>query len=348
MSVLKLNNISKAFGGKTVLDKISLELNDGELLVMLGPSGCGKSTLLRIIAGLETPDNGEIYVDDKRIDGLAPKDRNMALVFQNYALYPHMTVEKNIGFPLSVAGIPKEEKRARIKDVAEILGLFDKLNHRPGQLSGGERQRVALGRAIIREPAVFLLDEPLSNLDAELRGRMRREIVELQKRLRKTLIHVTHDQTEALTMADRIALMNNGEIIQIGSPQELYSNPVNLFAAGFVGHPQINTFEARLTNDVLTPLGLSIGYLNLKFDTENMLVGIRPEKIRISEKGQLEAKVESLEYHGSQTLLSIELSGIRLKLLTPESTLSPGVIIRVFFPLESLMFFDPITHARLS
>lgn len=347
MAGLILKNICKSFDGKQVLNDINLSLNDGELMVLLGPSGCGKSTLLRIIAGLESADSGEIFVGDKRIDILSPKDRNMALVFQNYALYPHMTVEKNLSFPLTVAGVSKEEKRKRVLDTAEVLGLSDKLGKRPGALSGGERQRVALGRAIIREPSVFLLDEPLSNLDAELRTRMRQEIVQLQKRLGKTLIHVTHDQTEALTMADRIALMNQGVITQLGTPSELYSGPRNLFAAGFIGQPKINTIRAVLKNDVLTPLGLSIGYLNLKFDSDELLVSIRPEFIRISEKGQLEAKIESFEYLGAQTLLSVDCSGVKLRLLTSEAGYSEGDPVRIFVPLESLMFFDSQTHQRI-
>lgn len=347
MSGLILKGINKSFDGRAVLRDINLELNDGELLVLLGPSGCGKSTLLRIIAGLETADSGEIYISDQRIDNMPPKDRNMALVFQNYALYPHMTVEKNLSFPLTVSRVPKEERKSRVCQVAELLGLSDKLGQRPGQLSGGERQRVALGRAIIREPAVFLLDEPLSNLDAELRARMRREIVQLQRRMRKTMIHVTHDQTEALTMADRIVLMDQGEIIQIGTPQELYSEPVNMFAAGFIGHPRINTIKSKLTNDILTPLGLSVGYLNLAFETNEVFMSIRPEDIRISDKGQLRAKVESFEFLGAQTLLGVDCSGVKLKLLSSSSNVAQGDIIRIFLPLESLIFFDTSTRKRI-
>ena len=221
MAGLTLKNISKSFGALKVLDDISLELADGELLVLLGPSGCGKSTLLRLIAGLESSDEGEIYLNDKRIDHLLPKKREVAMVFQNYALYPHMTVFKNLAFPLKVSGVSREEISERVEKVAAMLGLGEKLGDKPGQLSGGQRQRVALGRAIIRKPSIFLLDEPLSNLDADLRARMRLEIVKLQKEIKTTAIHVTHDQAEALTMADRIALLNEGKLLQVGTPEEL-------------------------------------------------------------------------------------------------------------------------------
>ena len=225
MPPLSLRNIGKSFDGKPVLRDVSLDLTEGELFVLLGPSGCGKSTALRLIAGLEELDRGEIVLGDRRIDTLPPRERHVAMVFQNYALYPHMTVAKNLAFPLAVAGVPSDERRRRVQATVDMLGLGDRLNDRPAQLSGGQRQRVALGRAIIRQPELFLLDEPLSNLDADLRARMRLEIVKLQKQLCTTTVYVTHDQTEALTMADRVAVLNQGVLEQVGTPEELYREP---------------------------------------------------------------------------------------------------------------------------
>ena len=258
MAGILIKNLSKAFDGHVVLKDVSLEIAEGELLVLLGPSGCGKSTLLRIIAGLETADSGEIFIGEKRIDKLEPKDRDVALVFQNYALYPHMSVAKNLAFPLTIAKTKKREKQKKVLEVAELLGLLDKLSQRPATLSGGERQRVALGRAIIREPALFLLDEPLSNLDAELRARMRKEIVSLQKRVGRSMIHVTHDQTEALTMADKIALLHDGNLVQLGTPQEIYKNPKTIFVAGVIGQPAMNLINAKTENGKLIPFDLNL------------------------------------------------------------------------------------------
>lgn len=347
MAGLELKNISKTFNRVVVLKDINLQLADGELVVLLGPSGCGKSTLLRIIAGLETPDSGEIYILDSRIDQKEPKDRNVALVFQNYALYPHMTVEKNLSFPLLIANTPKLERRKKVLKVAELLGLSNKLKDRPGSLSGGERQRVALGRAIIREPAIFLLDEPLSNLDADLRGRMRREIVSLQKRLRKTLIHVTHDQTEALTMADRIVLMNQGEIIQVGTPRELYQKPIHLFAAGFIGYPAMNIIKSRIENGQLAPLGISLEQAKISSDLSELYVGIRPENILMGNKGNLRGKVEATEYLGGQALVKLDCNGAQLTALS----LNPSQNIQdyVSFSIlpEALHFFDANSQRRI-
>ena len=234
MPSLSLRAVTKTYGAATVLDNISLDLSPGELLVLLGPSGCGKTTLLRLIAGLEQANGGEIHLGERRIDRLRPRDRRVAMVFQNYALYPHMSVEKNIGFPLTVSGLSGSETKARVTETASMLGLADRLKDKPGRLSGGQRQRVALGRAIVRKPDLFLLDEPLSNLDADLRARMRLEIVRIQKQLEVTTVYVTHDQTEALTMADRIAILHNGRIIQTGTPEDLYCDPAQLFVAEYL------------------------------------------------------------------------------------------------------------------
>jgi len=348
MTGLILKNISKSFKERPVIKNFNLELADGELLVLLGPSGCGKSTLLRIIAGLEKADSGEIYISNTRIDQKEPKDRNVALVFQNYALYPHMTVEKNLSFPLVVARTPKKEIKKKVLDVAELLGLSEKLKEKPGKLSGGERQRVALGRAIIREPAIFLLDEPLSNLDADLRSRMRREIVTLQRRMRKTLIHVTHDQTEALTMADRIVLMNKGEIIQVGTPRDLYQNPVDLFTAKFIGYPPINLIKSKVLNGMLSPLGLTLSESQMPVKKDDFYVGFRPEDLNISENGKMTGKIESCEYLGGQILVRIESNGLKLTSLTAPSKLSPGDNIRFTVPPNALFFFDGISEKRIS
>jgi len=278
MAGLVLKDVSKAFDGTPVLKDITLELAEGELLVLLGPSGCGKSTLLRIIAGLEEADHGEIFINGRRVDRLRPRERDVALVFQNYSLYPHMSVEKNLAFPLRVAGVKKEETARRVREVAAMLGLEERLKDRPGQLSGGQRQRVALGRAIIREPSLFLLDEPLSNLDAELRVRMRREIVALQRRLNKTTVHVTHDQSEALTMADRIALLNGGRLEQLGTPEDLYERPSGRFAAEFIGSPRINMIEAVITENRIAPFGTVCPRLAAQqLSTGSLLIGLRPE-----------------------------------------------------------------------
>lgn len=347
MAGLILKNISKSFNEIPVLKNINLELGDGELLVLLGPSGCGKSTLLRIIAGLETADSGEIYISDTRIDQIEPKDRNVALVFQNYALYPHMTIEKNLSFPLVVAKTPKVEIKKKVLEVAELLGLTEKLKEKPGRLSGGERQRVALGRAIIREPAIFLLDEPLSNLDADLRSRMRREIVALQRRVRKTLIHVTHDQTEALTMADRIVLMNKGEIIQVGPPRDLYQNPVDLFTARFIGYPPINLIKSKVINGMLSPLGMMLPELRTPVKGDDFYVGFRPEDIILSDNGEIAGKIEACEYLGSQVLLRLESNGIKLTSLTPLSKVTAGDNVRFSVLPDAMYFFDGISQKRL-
>lgn len=338
-SGLRLQKICKSFGTTTVLSGLSLELEPGELLVLLGPSGCGKSTLLRIIAGLETADSGRIFVGDKRIDELHPRDRDVAMVFQNYSLYPHMTVEKNIGFPLKVAGVNKDELCKRVLATAEMLGLADRLKDRPGQLSGGQRQRVALGRAIIRDPALFLLDEPLSNLDADLRERMRSEIVRIQKSLKKTTIHVTHDQTEALTMADRIALMHEGNLIQVGTPEELYKNPCSVFAAQFIGQPRINMIEGVIENGVVAPLGMraNVGRLS---DRSAVMIGIRPEAIRIEPDGDQGGTVTGCEYLGDQYIVELDCDRFSLTVSRIKEGIEIGAEVRFSVGSEGVLFFE--------
>lgn len=350
MPGLVLRNISKAFDSTVVLDDISLELAEGELLVLLGPSGCGKSTLLRIIAGLEEADRGEVHIDGRRVDQLRPRDRNVALVFQNYSLYPHMTVAKNLAFPLKVSGAKKAEIESKVREVSEMLGLGDRLADRPGQLSGGQRQRVALGRAIIREPSIFLLDEPLSNLDADLRVRMRREIVGIQNRLGKTMVHVTHDQAEALTMADRIALLNEGRVVQLATPEKLYRYPADVFAAAFVGMPRINLVKGRLMDNRLVPFGIipPRELSALRGDNKSLTIGVRPESIELTGTGDYTAEVLSSEYLGDHYVAALDFQGHRLTVskLTGEAP-SPGQTVRFGIDKDSLLYFDSATGENL-
>lgn len=353
MAGLIVTNISKSFGHTKVLDHVSLELAEGELLVLLGSSGCGKSTLLRIIAGLEEADSGEIAIGGKRVEHLRPKERNVALVFQNYSLYPHMSVEKNLGFPLKVAGSPKAEIAARVKEIAAMIGLGDRLKDRPAQLSGGQRQRVALGRAIIRKPSIFLLDEPLSNLDADLRVRMRQEIVKLQREVGVAMVHVTHDQTEALTMADRVAMIHQGRIEQIGTPEELYKAPATVHVAQFVGQPKINLVPSKVENDRLLPLGVALSDLEPSVAEkmrrlETVLLGIRPEGIEISPGGVLSAEVTACEYMGDHYVLELKYRDTTLTSTTfasPETAV--GKSVRFGVNVKGVLVFEEGTGKRI-
>ena len=291
MANIRLKNVRKDFGPVTVIPPLSLEIEDGEFVVFVGPSGCGKSTLLRLIAGLEDTTAGIIEIDGQDATGSPPAKRGLAMVFQSYALYPHMTVRKNIAFPLRMAKLPPEEQAERIESAASALNLTEYLDRRPGQLSGGQRQRVAIGRAIVREPSAFLFDEPLSNLDAALRVGMRLEISELHKRLDTTMIYVTHDQVEAMTMADKIVVLQEGIIEQVGSPLELYHNPRNLFVAGFIGSPKMNIIE---------------GSEAARFNA--CTIGVRPEHITLStEDGVWKGTVGVSEHLGSDTFFHVDV-----------------------------------------
>lgn len=293
MGRITLNKVTKAFGDVEVIPPLDLTIEEGEFVVFVGPSGCGKSTLLRLIAGLEDVTSGEINIDGSDATQMPPAKRGLAMVFQSYALYPHMSVRKNIAFPLKMAGMAATEIEKRVTDAARVLNLTNYLERKPGQLSGGQRQRVAIGRAIVREPAAFLFDEPLSNLDAALRVGMRLEISELHKRLETTMIYVTHDQVEAMTMADKIVVLQAGVIEQVGSPLELYRNPRNLFVAGFIGSPKMNF----LTGDV------AANYNATK-------IGIRPEHITISaEAGDWAGTVGVSEHLGSDTFFHVKIDG---------------------------------------
>jgi len=294
MGNITLKNVSKSFGSTTIIPKIDLVIEDGEFVVFVGPSGCGKSTLLRLIAGLEDTSGGTISIDGRDVTGEAPAKRKLAMVFQSYALYPHMTVAKNIAFPLKMAGEDRATIDKKVKDAARVLNLTNYLERRPGQLSGGQRQRVAIGRAIVRQPSAFLFDEPLSNLDAALRGSMRLEISELHHQLKTTMVYVTHDQVEAMTMADKIVVLNAGNIEQVGSPMELYKTPKNLFVAGFIGSPKMNLIEGAPAD---------------KYGAKT--IGIRPEHINISTTaGDWKATVGVAEHLGSDTFLHVQTDGI--------------------------------------
>ena len=294
MGNITLRNVSKSFGATTIIPNIDLDIEDGEFVVFVGPSGCGKSTLLRLIAGLEDTSSGTISIDGRDVTGEAPGKRKLAMVFQSYALYPHMTVAKNIAFPLKMAGEDKAAIDRKVADAARVLNLTNYLERRPGQLSGGQRQRVAIGRAIVRQPSAFLFDEPLSNLDAALRGTMRLEISELHQQLKTTMIYVTHDQVEAMTMADKIVVLNAGNIEQVGSPMELYKTPNSLFVAGFIGSPRMNLID---------------GAPAAKHGATT--IGIRPEHLNISTTaGEWKAKVGVAEHLGSDTFLHVQADGV--------------------------------------
>ncbi len=306
MPRLNIKALDKFFTGTRVLDNINIETKDGELVVVLGPSGCGKSTLLRLIAGLENPDEGEIWIGDRRIDQLPPRKRNVALVFQNYALYPHMSVKQNLAFPLKVAKINKKEIHERVLATATMIGLSDRLESRPAELSGGQRQRVALGRAIIRKPDLYLLDEPLSNLDADLRHRMRRELVEIQRQLGTTTVYVTHDQTEALTMADRLVVIDEGKIRQIGTVEQIYNKPADIFVASFVGTPKINLIDGFISSGTIKPFNISTIYIPSDYKSREVIIGIRPEDIFLDKNSNLQGRISSVEYLGDKSILTVK------------------------------------------
>jgi multiple sugar transport system ATP-binding protein len=293
MGRITLTGVAKRFGEVEVIPPLDLEIGDGEFVVFVGPSGCGKSTLLRLIAGLEDVSAGRILIDGQDATTMPPARRGLAMVFQSYALYPHMTVRANIAFPLRMAGLPREEQARRVEEAAKVLNLTPYLDRRPGQLSGGQRQRVAIGRAIVREPKAFLFDEPLSNLDAALRVGMRLEISELHERLATTMIYVTHDQVEAMTMADKIVVLNAGRIEQVGTPLDLYRSPRNLFVAGFIGSPRMNLIE---------------GEEAARHGART--IGVRPEHLRIDPAGPWRGTVGLSEHLGSDTYLHVQGTGL--------------------------------------
>ncbi len=320
MGTLLLRDVTKRFGEVEVIRGVTFDIGDGEFVILVGPSGCGKSTLLRMIAGLEEVSSGDVAIDGQRITHTAPRDRDIAMVFQNYALYPHMTVEENMGFSLRLAGVKKAERARRVAETAAPLGLTDYLGRYPKELSGGQRQRVATGRAIVRNPKVFLFDEPLSNLDAKLRVQMRSEIRDLQKRLGVTSVYVTHDQIEAMTMADRIVVLRGGAVEQIGAPLELYDRPANTFVATFIGSPAMNLFEGETEGQALRILGgFEVPLPEGVAPEPRMTLGVRPDAFEVvapDTLGAFPARVATFEATGAETMLFAEAAGREITVVT--------------------------------
>lgn len=348
MSQVELRGIVKHFGDNVVIPKLDLVIPSGRLTVLLGPSGCGKSTLLRIIAGLESPDQGEIWIDNVDTTPREPRDRNIAMVFQNYALYPHLSVRENLAFPLKVAKVGKPEIAARVTATAELLAITPLLDRLPRTLSGGERQRTAVGRAIIRDPRLFLFDEPLSNLDFQLRNQMRGELRALQQRLGKTAIYVTHDQTEAMTMADQLVVLNKGVIMQTGTPEQIYDRPANQFVAGFIGSPPMNFLTARVLSETArTTAGEAICAAPGLADGEYLL-GIRPDNVKVSRSGSFSLAVERVEYHGSVSYAIGQAGGSALMaILTHGDEFTAGAKTALEVDAARVLFFNPQTKQRV-
>ncbi len=364
MAEVKLKNIAKSYDGKTMtIRDVSFDIHDTEFLVLVGPSGCGKSTILRMIAGLEEITGGDLYIDDKRVNDLQPKDRDIAMVFQNYALYPHMTVYQNMAFGLKIKKVPKKEIDERVRQAAEVLEITELLDRRPGAMSGGQRQRVAIGRAIVRNPKVFLFDEPLSNLDAKLRVAMRVELQRLHLKLNVTMVYVTHDQTEAMTLGDRIVVLKDGDIMQIGTPMELYHQPQNIFVAGFIGSPPINFVKGRIVKDssiwfYQESSGLKIDLEKVKnesihnFIDKEVVLGIRPENIKSGQTSmgnnfhKQQAKVVALEQMGNEILVYSQLGENQIiSRFSPEAEVQVNSLTKLYFNLDKVQFFDVETEA---
>mgnify|MGYP001375962183 CR=1 FL=1 len=365
MATVSFRDASRVYPGadRAAVDKLNLEIEDGEFMVLVGPSGCGKSTSLRMLAGLEEVNSGAIYIGDRDVTDLPPKDRDIAMVFQNYALYPHMTVADNMGFALKMANVPKAERQQRVQEAAKLLGLEDFLNRKPKALSGGQRQRVAMGRAIVRSPQVFLMDEPLSNLDAKLRVSTRTQIAALQQRLGVTTVYVTHDQVEAMTMGDRVAVMKDGLLQQCASPLTLYDTPVNLFVAGFIGPPAMNLIEGKVTPD-----GVQVGDFVVSIPRETLAkapgestltIGIRPEAFRVSTDGTgIGLDVAVLEELGADSYLYGTLAGLNedekitaqqiIARVAARTAPHRGEVVRLVAPSEAVHVFSNKTQLRIS
>ena len=362
MASVKFENASRIYPGTTkpAVDKLNLEIKDGEFLVLVGPSGCGKSTSLRMLAGLEEVDTGHISIGDKDVTHVAPKDRDIAMVFQSYALYPHMSVAENMGFALKIAGIDKEERDRRVKEAAKLLDLEDYLDRKPKALSGGQRQRVAMGRAIVREPQVFLMDEPLSNLDAKLRVATRTQIAALQRRLGITTVYVTHDQVEAMTMGDRVAVLKDGILQQVDTPRNLYDKPANAFVAGFIGSPAMNLLTVSASGGKANLGGFSVDVPSSAGST--ITVGIRPEGFVPATSGGFEVLVEVVEELGSDAFIygkpadpsvkfahSADEEGAQVIVRwDPKNPPKPGDKITVSAIPSAIHLFDSATGARLN
>jgi len=370
MAGLTLKNISKIYqpGNITAVEDFNFEIKDKEFVVLVGPSGCGKSTTLRMVAGLEEISKGELYIDDKLVNNVPPKNRDIAMVFQNYALYPHMSVYDNMAFGLKLRKVPKPEIDRKVKEAAKILGIEELLDRKPKALSGGQRQRVALGRAIVREPKVFLMDEPLSNLDAKLRVQTRTEIVKLHKRLETTFIYVTHDQTEAMTMGDRIVVMKDGLIQQAATPQEVYEKPANIFVAGFIGSPQMNLIDAKVEGTDISNCTLGFGETKIKLPEgrakilkeegylgKEVVIGIRPEDIHdenifieASQGSIVKAYVEVTEMMGSETYLYLLIEGNSVTArVDSRSNIKHGDNVNLAFDMNRIHLFDKETEVAI-
>ena len=343
MASIELKNIEKSFGTNKVINKFDIKINDGEFIVLVGPSGCGKSTLLRMISGLESVDIGEIYLDNKLINNLIPSKREIAMVFQSYALYPHMNVFENMAFGLKMEKIPKSEINQKVNNAAATLQIEDLLERKPKQLSGGQRQRVAIGRAITRSPKVFLFDEPLSNLDAALRSEMRVEISKLHKKMNSNIIYVTHDQVEAMTLADRIVVLNKGNIEQYGTPNEIYSDPNNIFVAEFIGSPKMNIIKINkehiANSNTLYLFNNKITFDNLEFKDE-IYIGIRPEDISLKSNHeiQVDVKIDLVENLGFEKIIYSKVSENQIIIKSSENINNHS--LKISFSKDKVLFFD--------
>jgi multiple sugar transport system ATP-binding protein len=351
MASVVIRDVKKSFGSTPIIHGVNIEIQDGEFVILVGPSGCGKSTLLRMIAGLENITAGDIIIGDRVVNNVPPKERDIAMVFQNYALYPHMTVADNMAFSMKLRGAPKEEIKERVDKAAKILSLSPLLERYPRQLSGGQRQRVAMGRAIVRDPQVFLFDEPLSNLDAKLRVQMRTEIKELHQRLKTTTVYVTHDQIEAMTMADKIVVMHDGIVEQIGAPLDLYDRPANQFVAGFIGSPAMNFIKGRIDGaGFKADAGFSMPIAGAPAASSGKaaIYGLRPEHIRLDGAG-LEARVHVVEPMGSETQVVADISGHTLTCVFRERVQAkPGEVIRIAPDASLTHLFEADSGKRLA
>jgi multiple sugar transport system ATP-binding protein len=360
MATVTFDHMVKRYAGDVLaVNDLNLEIHDGEFLVLVGPSGCGKTTALRCVAGLEEISDGRLLIGDRVVNDVPPKDRNIAMVFQSYALYPHMSVFDNLAFGLKLRKTPRDEIKKRVDEAAEVLGLGALLDRKPKALSGGQRQRVALGRAIVREPQVFLMDEPLSNLDAKLRVETRANIARLHQRLGTTTVYVTHDQVEAMTMGDRIAVMRDGILQQVGSPQELYDHPANVFVAGFIGSPAMNFATATVSDGTLTVGGMRLGasgtvseMIRNRATGSSVLLGFRPEHLDLVDTGaaslKIPAKVDVVEYLGNEELIHAVVEGHEVVALVPsERRVQEGQTVDLTVPAAKLHIFDPESERAL-
>jgi multiple sugar transport system ATP-binding protein len=364
MSRVVFDRVTKHFGEVVAVDDLSLEIYDKEFLVLLGPSGCGKSTALRIVAGLEDPTRGTVIIGDRVVNNIEAKNRDIAMVFQDYALYPHMSVYDNMAFSMRMRHIHRQERHRRVLEAAQTLGMTDLLRRKPAQLSGGQRQRVALGRAIVRQPSVFLMDEPLSNLDAKLRVQTRRELIKLHRRLQTTFIYVTHDQVEAMTMGERIAILLDGALQQVDRPQDVYDRPASVFVASFIGSPAMNFFQAELASQgdglvarsagVEFPLSPAQGRALAKLPTRNVTIGVRPEHMLLGEASAktdhcvLAVVVDTVESLGAEQQVTFSNADSTIQArLDPSPALHEGEQVLLMFACDHLHFFDPETGLRI-